>query len=96
MDRGAAAHEKNGANNLAENDRDNQPTQPILKHKQTTKKKSPTWLWRKTNATKSAGRPLPPAALSGMKIYRLRSRFYWEASRFDVKHPRRGLTARFA
>jgi hypothetical protein len=29
MDRGAAAREKNGANNLATNDRDNQAPEPI-------------------------------------------------------------------
>lgn len=66
MDRGAAAREKNGANNLAKHDRNNHLLQPIPRlnpnHSLT---KGPSCLRRRTYANKSAGRPLTPEALSG-------------------------------
>jgi len=67
MDWGAAAHEKNGANNLAKQDRDQPKLQPIPQPNWNSKK-SENKLCRRTNAKKSAGRPLTPQTLSGMEI----------------------------
>ena len=64
MDRGAAAREKNGANNLATNDRDNRiPQQSHATSKK--EQKSPGRLERKACARKIARRPLTHRALSG-------------------------------
>jgi hypothetical protein len=45
MDRGAAAREKNGANNLAKHDRDNQVPKPIFPPSSHSKKPYRAWAW---------------------------------------------------
>jgi hypothetical protein len=68
MDGGAAAREKNGANNLARKDRDSHVSYRFLNETRTKskhRKKSPTGLSREPYAQKLARRHLTIEALSG-------------------------------